>query len=297
VNIQHTHTRTTLSILSACLVILAITFSFWTVNRSGVQSAHAASYRYTFSTFTNSDELHLYIYQSTDGLNFTKLAGPAYTPPSGLVRDASITHIGALYYVAYTDAWSGKNFSIASSPDRVHWTFLEKVTMPANTVDTWAPEWFLESNGTVNITVNLKIGTQFVPELITARDSSLKSWTLPVALSGLGGYIDTFVLKANGVYNAFVVPCDNNYQICRYTSASLGGKYVLAGTTTFAYQVEGPALFQLPNGNWRMFADAFHAHKFVYSDSSDGLKTWTAQKLLPGLSGIVRHGTVLRETV
>jgi hypothetical protein len=296
VNIQHRNTRTVVSVLSACL-ILAIAFSFWTVNGSRVQSAHAASYRYTFSTFTNSDEFHLYIYQSTDGLNFTRLAGPAYTPPSGLVRDASITHIGSLYYVAYTDAWSGKSFGIASSPDRVHWTFLETVTMPANTVDTWAPEWFLESNGKVTITVNLKIGTQFVPELITARNSSLTSWTQPVPISGLGGYIDTFLIKANGVYNAFVVPCDNNYQICRYTSATLGGKYALAGTTTFTNQVEGPAVFQLPNGNWRMFADAFHAHKFVYSDSTNNFKTWTAQKLLPGLSGIVRHGTVLRETV
>src|SRR5258707_6060983 len=283
--------------ITLCSVVALLAALLIPVGISAILQAHAATYRYTFSTFTNSDEFHLYIYQSSDDLTFTKLAGPAYTPPSGLVRDASITHIGSLYYVAYTDAWSGKIFGIASSPDRVHWTYLETVTMPSNTLDTWAPEWFLDSNGSINITVNLKIGTQFVPEFITARNSTLTSWTQPAPLSGLGGYIDTFVIKANGVYNTFFAPCDNNYQICRYTSPSFNGHYTLAGTTTFTDQVEGPAVFQLPNGNWRMFADAFHARKFVYSDSTTNFKTWTAEKPLPGLSGIVRHGTVLRETV
>ncbi len=46
--------------------------------------------RYTMTAFTNSSESNMYVYESPDGTGFNLLKGPAYTPPSGLIRDPSI---------------------------------------------------------------------------------------------------------------------------------------------------------------------------------------------------------------
>ncbi|RZK72964.1 MAG: arabinofuranosidase, partial [Rhodococcus sp. (in: high G+C Gram-positive bacteria)] len=59
--------------------------------------------------------------------------------------------------------------------------------------------------------------------------------------------------------------------------------------------VEGPALVQLPNDAWRIYLDAYTEGKYLYSDSTDGLRTWSPVQELPGLSGTVRHVGVMRE--
>ncbi|MFC6010580.1 hypothetical protein [Nocardia lasii] len=40
---------------------------------------------------------------------------------------------------------------------------------------------------------------------------------------------------------------------------------------------------------------AYTEGRYLVSDSYDGLRTWSAPIELPGLSGVVRHGTVLTE--
>lgn len=50
----------------------------------------AVSAPYVFAVFTDSSESNLYIYTSSDATNFSLLKGPAYTPPTELVRDPSI---------------------------------------------------------------------------------------------------------------------------------------------------------------------------------------------------------------
>jgi hypothetical protein len=58
---------------------------------------------------------------------------------------------------------------------------------------------------------------------------------------------------------------------------------------------EGLAAFQFANGNWRMILDYdLGTSQFVYSDSANGLKTWTTPQDFPSISGVVRHGTVLK---
>ncbi len=61
--------------------------------------------------------------------------------------------------------------------------------------------------------------------------------------------------------------------------------------------VEGPQVVRLPNGNWRLYLDSYRDRRYFYSDSSDGLRTWTPLKELPGLSGSARHFGVIREPV
>lgn len=50
----------------------------------------AVSSPYVFTAFTSNSESNLYVYTSNDGTNFSLLKGPAYTPPSGLIRDPSV---------------------------------------------------------------------------------------------------------------------------------------------------------------------------------------------------------------
>ncbi|EHS57552.1 glycoside hydrolase family 43 protein [Paenibacillus sp. Aloe-11] len=276
---------------------------------SGVISpntASAATSVYTISAFTNSSESNLYIYQSYNATNYGLLKGSAYTPPEGLIRDPSIIkHTDGLYYVVYTTDWSGNTIGIASSPDRVNWNFVRNIplSLPSGIAHTWAPEWFVDSNGSLNVIVSLSPGNyeNFRPYAITAANSNLAStaWSAPVELAGIApNYIDTFIVKNGSTYHAFTKNESTKY-IEYATATSLTGPYTFHGTGDWANWgswVEGPALVQLDNGTWRIYFDGYSAQKYYYSDSSDGFQTWTVKKELPGLTGLVRHMTVLKET-
>ena len=285
-------------------VILALIAVFF-VPRASLPAAHAAAPSlYTMSAFSNSSQSNMYIYQSNDGLNFTRIGtAPAYTPPTGLIRDPSITRSSnGLYYVAYTDAWSGNSIGLASSPDRVHWTFVEDITFASTVNIAWAPQWFKDTDGSINIILSLRYRgvASPTPYKITALDNSYTSWSTPVALAGLEpDYIDSFVLKLGNVYHIFA---KNDQTTSKYietaTATKLTGPYTFVGTGNWSGwgpQLEGPCIYQLDNGTWRIVLDGYKAGQYYYSDSTD-LKTWTPKKPLPdGLSGFVRHLTVMKE--
>ncbi|MFT4087630.1 MAG: arabinofuranosidase, partial [Gordonia sp. (in: high G+C Gram-positive bacteria)] len=81
------------------------------------------------------------------------------------------------------------------------------------------------------------------------------------------------------------------------TARSLTGPNTFVPVGDWGDKLEGPAVTRLPNGDWRIYLDAYTRGEYLYSDSSDGMKTWSPTRQLPGLSGIVRHVGVLREPV
>ncbi|WP_232537749.1 glycoside hydrolase family 43 protein [Cystobacter fuscus] len=264
--------------------------------------ASAATPVYTMTAFTNSSESNMYVYQSYDGTHYGLMKGPAYTPPSGLIRDPSLLrHTDGVYYVTYTTNWDGNTIGFAKSTDRVNWTFMQNVTLPtANLQNTWAPEWFKDSDGSINIIVSLRTtGTSnFTPHVIKALNTSLTAWSSPVPLSGLGpNYIDTFIVKLGSTYHAFTKNETSKY-IEYATASSLTGPYTFKGTGDWAgwgNWVEGPALIQLDNGSWRILFDGYSSGKYYYSESANTFASWSAKKELPSLTGFVRHLTVLKE--
>ena len=289
-------------LISASILVLIATFF---IPHASIPMAHAAAPPlYTMTSFSNSSESNMYVYLSNDGLNFTRVGtAPAYTPPSGIIRDPSVTVSRGRYYVAYTDAWSGNSIGLASSPDRVHWTFVENITFASTVNIAWAPEWFKDTDGSVNIIVHLRYKgvASPTPYLITALNSSLTSWSTPIALAGLTpDYIDSFIVKLGNVYHIFA---KNDQTTSKYietaTSTKLMGPYTFIGTGNWAGwgpQLEGPCIYQLDNGTWRILLDGYKSGQYYYSDSTDNLKTWTPKKPLPdGLSGFVRHLTVMKE--
>ncbi|HET9932689.1 MAG TPA: glycoside hydrolase family 43 protein, partial [Polyangiaceae bacterium] len=246
----------------------------------------------------------LSIYTSSDGLNFALLSRTGYGGPTNVLRDPSIMkHTDGKYYIAYTlQSWttSSTSFGIASSTDLKRWTFL--VEVPAGVAkarDTWAPEWFVDGDE-VHLIVNIDTlgnDSDFRSYDFKAKDSTLTSWDAPVSL-GIGpNNIDTFVVKQGATYHAFSKNETTKF-IEHATANALHGPWDWIQTGDFAgwgSGKEGIALFKLDDGRWRMFLDCYSGCGFLYADSSD-LSKWSKTTTVPGgLSGVVRHGTVLRE--
>ncbi len=139
---------------------------------------------------------------------------------------------------------------------------------------------------------------QFSPYKITATNTALSTWSARTALGIPTNYIDTFVVKSGSTYHAFAKNETTKY-IEHATAASLTGPWTFTGTGNWSgwgSGMEGPALTQLPNGQWRIYFDNYAAGNYYYSDSPN-LTTWSTKVALPGLSGVARHFTVLRENV
>ncbi|MFE0453880.1 glycoside hydrolase family 43 protein [Streptomyces sp. NPDC058914] len=264
--------------------------------------------RYTIVPFLNSNDGTVNVYQSDDATDFRLVKSSAYTPPGNRIRDASIIkHTNGYYYITYTThTWQDVSTTIgfARSTDRVNWTFLYDYTVPiANLSRAWAPEWFVEGDGSVSVIVSCSTTDDewiFTPYLLRATDSALTAWSPPVALAGIGkNHIDTFVVRIGSTYHAFTKNETTKY-IEYGTATHLAGPYTISRTGNWAgwgsYR-EGPALVQLDNGAWRLFFDGYGDGNYYYSDSYDTFATWSTPKALPGVSGTARHFTVIKETV
>ncbi|MFE6336590.1 glycoside hydrolase family 43 protein [Streptomyces sp. NPDC057798] len=264
--------------------------------------------RYTIVPFLNSNDGTVNVYQSDDATDFRLLRSAAYTPPAGRIRDASvIRHTDGYYYVTYTTrTWQDTSTTIgfARSADRVNWTFLHDYPVPiANLSRVWAPEFFVDGDGSVHIIVSCSTTDNewiFTPYRLRATNSALTAWSSPVALAGIGAnHIDTFLVRTGSTYHAFTKNETTKY-IEYGTASSLTGPYTITRTGNWAgwgsYR-EGPALIQLDNGAWRMFFDGYGDGSYYCSDSYDTFATWSAPAPLPAISGTARHFSVVKETV
>lgn len=261
--------------------------------------------RYTMTAFTYTGGAAMHVYEAPDGTAFQPIASPAYAPPAGLLRDPSIMrHTDGRYYTTYTTAWTGNQIGLASSADRITWTHLGNITLPtAGIGSSWAPEWFLDTDGRVHIVLSLHYtastdaGT-FQPHVITATNSALTAWTEPVALAGIPtDYIDTFIVRIDGTYHA-VLKSTRNMSTDFATAPALAGPWTVWSTGNFIdLDGEGPCLVPLDNGGWRLYFEQYRARRFWCTDSYDTFRTWSTPMELSGISGTVKHLTVLKERV
>lgn len=300
------------------------------VSAQGTGSAVPSGWRYTMVGFSNATDRDMDVYTSTDATNFRLLRKSAYRPPAGRVRDASIfRNTDGWYYITYTTV-DGANIGFARSRDRVSWTPIgnwpvplccallpgtgdgkglfgssgsassgsagssELPSLSPFTTKAWAPEFFVDG-GRVNVILSMSTGGGFVPYVMTALDPSLRVWSPPVPIVGIGAdHIDTTVVKIGATYHAFTK--NETTKIIEHAVApSLAGPYRFVPTRNWGRFVEGPVLTRLPNGNWRIYLDAYRSGRYLYSDSTDGLRSWSPPKTLPRLSGTVRHIGILRE--
>jgi hypothetical protein len=164
--------------------------------------------------------------------------------------------------------------------------------------NTWAPEFFVESDATINLLVNVSTSAakSFKTYKYTALDAGLKSWSGPTAI-GIGpNTIDTFIVKIGSTYHAFPKN-ENTLYVEHATASSLTGPWTFVGADDWAgwgAHREGPSLIRLPSGTWRIFVDGYSSQaRLMYSDSSDDFASWTPLKGLPTIGNTVSHGTVI----
>jgi len=219
-----------------------------------------------------------------NGKNFTFLnnGNPVYTAPAGTeLRDASIfKHTNGKYYVAHTSHdWSNPNgFDILESANKITWTKITTVNVPPNPygeydIAVWAPEWFIDSDGSVHIIVAVSYRDEndnaffrffeFHPTSETFTEWSLPEIMQGVALPGFpepyasGGIIDPYLLKEQGIYYLFYKRDEDGYRYIECASSTnLITNYdtaVKTGNWAGWGKAEGPCLIRLPTGKWRMY--------------------------------------------
>ena len=298
--LRRVHGLPSLPSISRLLTIASLTVA------AATSSVHAST-RYVYATFTGDAAANekLFIYTSSDAVNFGLFAATGYGGPTGVVRDPSIIkHTDGKYYVAHTvQSWTTTStyFAIASSTNLINWTTVATVNAGVSgTAYTWAPEFFID-NGTVKIIANLGDASyNFKPYIYTAQNSSLTSWSGPVDM-GIGtNHIDTFVVKSGTTYHAYVKNESTKY-IEHATASSVTGPWTWVGTGNWAgwgSGVEGPALVQMDGGTWRIYVDSYSTGGGIKTASSSNLSSWSALGTVGvSPSGVIRHGTVLKETI
>ncbi|GAA1461564.1 hypothetical protein GCM10009619_32190 [Williamsia maris] len=294
-----------------------------------VSNAAPTGLRYTVVGFDSANARSMDVYESSDGTQFDLARKGAYRPAAGAVRDPSIFRSAdGVYHLTYTTG--GAKIGFAESTDRLNWTSTGDLPVPfccaflPGTGDgkglslpfpftgsagfkggpslspfvtkAWAPDWFVEG-GQVSVILSLSTGGGFVPYVMTALDSSLRRWGLPRLMTGINAdHIDTTVVKVGSTYHAFTKN-ETKKIIDHAVAPSLTGPYRYIPAGKWGTLREGPAVTQLPDGTWRIYYDAYRENKYFYSDSTDGLKTWSPSKEVPGLSGNVHHIGVLKEQV
>lgn len=252
---------------------------------------------------SSADE-RLYGLQSPDGLNMRYKPMNYQVNSPVKVRDPSIIKIGSTYWMAHTNGYD-TGFDIASSPDAFNWTFQKRVDTSATIgsgagARTWAPEWFVDTDGTVRIYVSCDTtGAGLTMQLYELRatdpNNLAGTWTAPVALAGTGlpaRMIDPFMIKIGSTYYCWYKR--DNTQLIEYMSSTnpITG-YTLIKTGDWAgwgANLEGQCLVQLAD-RWRIYLD-LSGGGYYYSDSFDNWATWTAKTLVPS-NVPIQHATLI----
>jgi hypothetical protein len=250
------------------------------------------SYPYIFSNFNDAATLSsLMIYTSNDALNWTLLYDTKFTGPTGFMRDPSIMrHTDGKYYVAFTTpptlscCGDESSFAIASSADLKDWSTVATVPSGvAGVKNTWAPEWFIDSDGTVHVTVTLDLKTyRYEP-----TNSTLTKWGSGTFI-GLNGTIDTQIIKIGTTYHA-IIPNRHG------TSSSLDGPWTFGSDYKAPPNCkEAPAVVHISGDTWRFYCDDGGNGHEKSSLTTDLFQTWSSLQTLPMVGDNISHGTVIR---
>lgn len=259
-----------------------------------------------------------FILVSSDAKNWSLVKVDSVYLPSGGVRDPSIFFDGTTYWMAYTRVSSPfYKWGLASSPDLITWTHVLDVDESGigSTAYAWAPEWFVDDDGSVHIIVALGSTTsnmQLYETHPTATDYS--TWSTATAITGSSlpsDMIDGYCLKVSGTYYMFYKNDSNKY-VEVMTSASLTSGYTVQGSghwlsnwpATSGDGWEGISIVQIDESTWIMCVDSVDVSDnglgyqySIYSGSpgSGWLTGGNWSSLTPSVDPFIkRHGTVIR---
>ena len=270
------------------------------------------------SCFPNSSETLALLQSADNGVTWSNINGLSYTPNSGeTVRDPSLVIINGKFWLAHTshDFNSGTNFAVASATDGLTYSWVADVDCSLVTGNTagsrcWAPEWFVDSDGSVHVffaasAVNPYNDTGFQIYEVHPTNAGYTTWSTPVAVSGSGlpnNMIDPFIVKVGSTYYLWYKN-ENTKYIKVASSSSLTSGYTVLYSGDWAgwgSGEEGPSLLNVPSVGWRVWMDGMDGGspgiKYSTQNSGDwtsgGSTTWSALSTISSPL-LERHGTVL----
>ena len=256
---------------------------------AGSTNPGGPTYPYILSCFNDAASVSsLVIYTSNDAFNFTLLYNTTYTGPTGFLRDPSIMrHTDGKYYVAFTTpptlscCGSEQSFAVGSSSNLRDWTTIAVVPCGvAGTVNTWSPEWFVDTDGSVHLTVTLDLRTyRYEP-----MDATLTKWG-PGRFMGISGTIDTQIVKVGNTYHA-IIPNRHG------TASSLDGPWTFNNNSPSCK--EGPAIVHISGDSWRYYCDDGGNGHEKSSLTTDLFQTFGSLATLPVVGNNISQGTVIR---
>jgi hypothetical protein len=263
-----------------------------TVEPSDTGTVSPSPYPYIFSCF-DDDNTHLsdlMIYTSKDALNWTLLYDTGYLGPTGFMRDPSIMrYTDGKYYVAFTTpptlACCGdeQSFSIGSSSNLKDWTTIATVPCGvAGTKNTWSPEWFVDTDGSVHLTATLDLSIYHYEP----TDATLTKWGPPTAMN-ISGTLDAQVLKIGSTYH-MILPNRHG------TAPSFNGPWTWNNNLLPPACKEGPAMVHISGDTWRYYCDdGGNGHEST-SLTTDLFQSWSPLVTLPVVGNNMSQGTVIR---
>lgn len=240
----------------------------------------------------NSDG-RLRVLTSSDGLTFAEVAQSAvYDPPSSAsLRDPSILRYRGRWWICHTVATG--HFDVIVSDDLVNWSRVGGVSSPVADAsgNAWAPQWFVDDDGSVHVLVSLAVDTDsqhnHIFETHPTTDSLSGSWSTPVQISGSGlptAMIDAWAISRDGVYYLWYKNEVTGQKHIEYASAAaLTGPYTVVGAGDWAGWgggLEGMSLVHLGGTRWRVYMDKYTDLGIYYSESDDDWATWSTKALI-----------------
>lgn len=249
--------------------------------------------------FVSGSDIHVNLYHSSDGVHFERIT----ENPKLEGRDPSILYLNGKYYIA-TTGYNPHDFVIHESKNLTDWTThyisagLYKITSLATKI--WAPEFFVDDDGTVYILVSVRIGTDvnikgqtvdaFAPYIIEMDMETLTPKSIRNLDLESGNKIDPAIIKKDNVYYMFIKDeYDLNIEI--WTSPNLF-TWTKVSDKIEAFEdryMEGPSVVKKDN-TYYLYADAFY-EPYVYVTQSSDLINWETCEPIR-CDNRTRHGSV-----
>ena len=248
-----------------------------------------------------------YLMGSPDGKTFDLLAPEKIFDPGVAARDPSIVRFGDLYYVAFTHA-ADTYFSVWQSPDLTpgSWTLTANVSMAAiaSLYLVWAPDWFIDTDGTLHTFVSCSTGlsmTNFQIYEVHPTADDLSTWSAPTLITGTGlraNMIDPHMQRKGDTYYLWYKEDGAKY-VEVASSSSLTSGYTIAHSGNWAgwgSPLEAPCLVKVDADTWRIYLNehsGFNSVAVYYSESTDDWATWSPKVAITS-PWVVAHPGIIR---
>lgn len=237
----------------------------------------------------NSGGQEMYIFAGANGKTFNFiLPGPI---PGVSLRDPSIIRWKGKYWIVFTNG-NNTNFGIMSYTHLLAYdtnTSVDVSGLTGTITDTWAPKWFVDSDGSLHVFFCAKqnAGGHYIAEIHPTNDA-MTTWSTPVFVTGGTlqsiARIDPAMAKIGNTYYLWFKREVAPWTAIGYaTSTSLTSGYTVItdiDSLGWGYGIEAPCPVQIGPSKWRVYYELYPGLGTYYRDSSDSFATWTSAALI-----------------